>query len=394
MINFRYFKAYIRQLYLQGLIILVKKLTNGTSKNPSIYKSLVLTSLGDDLKSAFVDGFTKNKENLNLLVACLNSHTDETVSFLKSSSLKPKNLFPSTNSFDSIYDILSQSSESLPCLQPICVEIITYLMKHQTGYFNQFWPNVVDARLAGKKEPEKKLLAVKFFILALSHATEDTYPTLIGSSEQVLKAFVSNYVNRQSNLSELMRNEVSKSLLECVREKDGVITMGADLMIKLISHTRNCHEMSDLIGSLIHVVKQPSLNKLFGYFTVDLLQIDQEHVVDETTTSDEAELIREQISSKQIWMLTQLSAMARNRSNTTDQHDFEIVEKILGYLLANAYFETNDKLSAKAVESARTRLVELIGVLLSTPTTSRLRQIVKSVDRFEKLFKTNKLNEK
>lgn len=187
------------------------------------------------MKSVFDDNnLLKGKDNLNILLACLNSHTDETVSFLKSRSLKPKSLFTS-HTLDAIYDLLSQSSESLPSLQPVCVEMISYLIRHQQAYFNQMWASVVDARLAGKKEPEKKLLAVKFYLLALAQFDEDTYSTLVASSDNLIKTFVGNYANRQSNLSELIRDEMSKHLVEIVREKDGPATLGADLILKFVN---------------------------------------------------------------------------------------------------------------------------------------------------------------
>lgn len=157
--------------------------------------------------------------------------------------------------------------------------------------------------------------------------------------------------------------------------------------------------MSDLIGSLIHSLKPASMSKLFAFFTQDFINNSESETNNNNQVTEEAQLKQEQAISKQIWMLTQLTAMARNRSNGSPtgvvvDHSTEIIDKVLGYLLTNGYFETSGKLSAKAVENARSRAIELVGILLATPTTSRLRQIGKSIEMFEKLFKTAKLNEK
>lgn len=163
--------------------------------------------------------------------------------------------------------------------------------------------------------------------------------------------------------------------------------------------------MSDLIGALIHTLKPASMSKLFAFFTHDFINNSHESETSNNNSqpTEEAQLKHEQAISKQIWMLTQLTAMARNRSSSSSssspagvvvvEHSSEIIDKVLGYLLTNGYFETA-KLSAKAVENARSRAIELVGILLATPTTSRLRQIGKSIEMFEKLFKTAKLNEK
>lgn len=240
-------KAYVRQLYLQGLIILIKKLSpscdgNENGKISCLFKTEIVATIGDDLKSVFEsegsgDGLVKNKENFNLLMACLNSHHADTTEFLKSHSLKPKLLFTGDYA-TSIFEILSQSSESLPTVQPLCTEMFAYLVRHQPKVFASVWPQVVDVRLASKKEPEKKLLAVKFFFICLelvSSSNDACYSTLIESSEHVLQTFVGNYSNRQSNLSDLMRDEMTKSLVEIVRTKESdEMALGADLVIKLV----------------------------------------------------------------------------------------------------------------------------------------------------------------
>lgn len=94
-------------------------------------------------------------------------------------------------------------------------------------------------------------------------------------------------------------------------------------------------------------------------------------------------------------MLGQLSSMARNRS-LHEAHDSVLVHKILVYFMSNAYFETNQSgfLGEKVLDNIRERLVEVFGVLFSTPSVNRLKQIVESIDDFQKLFKTTKLREK
>lgn len=251
----KHLKAYTRHLYLQGLIILLKKLSsNEYKKGAEIFESDILSIIGDDLKTPFKkeeengnsgesNNLVKHKDDLNLLLACLNTYTSETQSYLKSNSLKPKHLFTSS-SHDGLFEIVSQSSESLPNLQPICVELLTYLIAHQSSTFGGFWASVIDERLSGgKKDPKKKMLAIKLFLLALElthknrEQDEAAYSALVDSSGHILRSFVANYANRQSNLSEVIRDELSKRLTEIVKNADGcgaTNVVGADLVIKLV----------------------------------------------------------------------------------------------------------------------------------------------------------------
>lgn len=81
------FKVYIQQLYLQALCLLIKRLDK---------LDLVFNLLDSDLKQNFDLGkdlaVQKIKDNLNILLVCLNKSADSTESFLKSNALKLKSI--------------------------------------------------------------------------------------------------------------------------------------------------------------------------------------------------------------------------------------------------------------------------------------------------------------
>lgn len=154
------------------------------------------------------------------------------------------------------------------------------------------------------------------------------------------------------------------------------------------------------MSSLIHVLNKNSLARLLDYFCdQDLFKADLiELETASSTTDDETEALlkRETLISKQVWMLNQLSSIAKNKC-AYENDKLDIVEKILSYLMVNSYFEVesskllkNDRLA----ENLHDRLIELIGMLLSAPNMSRLKEIVKLVETFEKILDTSKLSDR
>ena len=313
-------KFYIQELYLQALILLVKKL-----ENVDQFKSLVLSSLSSD----FADIWSFNadnvreqntstiqsfKSNLNLLLACLNKNNELTCKILKEeNNLKLKSLFNAKN-FDLFYDILSQSSESLPKLQPICLELIEHLVRQDVLFFKQLWSDLINAKLCLKKDQEKKIVCFKLYLFALSLVNVENVQALfqeilLESSHNVLQSFSTNYAYKTTKLNRLCRTELARELSEIVKSKEtdladiGSSTLAADLCMQVIRYTKNLHDISDLVGSFIMCMNKHSLNQLFRFLINDLLKPDLESLKAKDDGEDERQVKLENLMSKQVEFL-------------------------------------------------------------------------------------------
>lgn len=378
------FKTYIQQLYLQALIILIKKLNTN-------FMHTIFSILDQDLKENWDHSedtsVQKIKDNLNLLLACLNKNSEVTSEYLKKNNLKLKSIF-STKKFDLFYDILSQSTESLPNLQPICAELVQYLAVNNSVYFKQFWSDLVDSKLASKRDLEKKCLSFKLFLFSLGFVNSENYKIVfyesLLASVNVLKMFVLSYANKHANLSELVRDEISKGLIEVVRQKESELasveeaSLGADLIIKILGYVRNYHEISDLVSPLISVLNKQSLNKLFDFMINDFISNDLEEFskIDKSEQID-YEIQKEELISKETWMLNQITNLAKNTSTFGDEN---LIKKVLSYVSIHSYFDVtgaqkNKKIenfqigsglvkNEKMITNFRERLIEYIGVIL------------------------------
>jgi hypothetical protein len=277
-------KLYIQQLCLQALVLLVKKLA--TTGYPDLFASLVLPTIEQELKSVWT---SKSKDNLNLLLACLNTYNAETNKFLKKCKLDLKSVF----SFDAgqgangdyFYELISQSSEHLPNLEPVCTELLDYLAKYEPEMLRDFWVRFLDVRLYAKREPEKKYLGYKLYIYSLSlldeHNMDLVFYQALLKCKNVLYNFVFSYTNKFNSLNGVCRETVGRELaqvLKSLESKNAGVSVGGDLSIRIIENGRNCHDLSDLISLLAHTFNESSLTTFFEYLTQDFLKEDSEYV--------------------------------------------------------------------------------------------------------------------
>ena len=156
------YKAYIQHICLQALILLIKKLAS-----PHLFAQLVWPIIEPDIKTLWQQQHQQqltaiNKENLNLLLTCLNKYNEETQRFLKAANLDLNGLV--AHNADLFYDLIGQSSEYLPQLEPVCCELLTYLAEHAPKQLQSLWVDVLDARLFAHGKPEKKYLDFKLFV--------------------------------------------------------------------------------------------------------------------------------------------------------------------------------------------------------------------------------------
>ncbi|CAF0972902.1 unnamed protein product [Brachionus calyciflorus] len=382
------FKTYTQQIYLQAECLLIRKLSKINKFD------LVLNELGHDLQEAFKLSESSNKnlkDSLNLLFVCLNSAEEKTKKVLNEKNLKLKNLLNSKN-FDFLYELLSQSTESLPSLAPILTDLFDFLTKREELFFKQFWSSLIEAKLSTRKELEKKFLSLKLFLYSLNLVNTDNYRCIfydcLLNSENVMQIYVLNLTNRMSNLNELFRGEISRSLIETIKLKESELgqtdsTLGADMIIKILSYTKNYSDVSDLVGSIISVLNKKSQNKIFEFLINDFLS---KEIVEfkSSVYEDEAEkeTDRDHVILKELWVLNQVNHLAKTSLNYED--NLNLIEKILYYLSINSYFENNGKKldkfetgislvkSEKLINNLRERLVEFIGVILYKQNNNQL----------------------
>jgi hypothetical protein len=395
-------KFYIQELYVQAIVLLVKKL-----EDTDLFKSVVLPTLESDLTELWslpsqsqADNANTQafKSSLNLLLACLNKSNELTTSKLfkdDPKSTKLKSVFSAKN-FDLFYDILSQSSESLPKLQPICLELVEYLARHNLPFLKQLWSDLINTKLCLKKEVEKKIVCFKLYLHALRLVDKSNVSVLfdeilIGASQNILHSFANNYAYKTTNLNALCRVELARELTDIVRVKEAELgseagsssssTLAADLCTQLIRYTKNLHDLSDLTSAFVMHMGKNSLSRFFGFLINELLKADLAELRVDGDTEDERSLKEDSIMSKQAWLVNQLSNFSRNKLTFEDTG---LLKQVLQYLSINAYFETaagsGSKASAKydiglkleknekLVALIRECLIEYIGILLTKHT--------------------------
>lgn len=402
-------KTYIQELYLQAMIQLVKKI----QVSDEVFASEILPCLKSDLAQLWTNEstggaqeetrLTQFKSNLNLLLVCLNKHHEVTSKYLRDQGHKLKSVF-SEKHLDLLFDMISQSSESLPQLQPVCLELINYLVEHNISFLKQLWSDLLNAKLGTRKEPEKKLVCFKLYLHTLKLVTKDNVSTLfdeilIQSSGNILQSFAQSYAYRAISLNQLCRVELGKELAETSRDKETTIGeshIGAELCIKLIHHTKNLHDISDLTNSLVAGLSKTSLNKLFEFLISDMLKLTEVKSSDD----DEKQLETDALMSRQLWLVNQLCHFARNKHTLEDTG---LAKRLLRFLSNNAYFDSVGKKNQvgakltkndKLVESIRECLLEYAGVLLNNRELYSL--IIESIEYIHTTVgdSSAKLNEK
>ena len=397
------FKTYIQQLYLQALILLIKKITSN-----ELFSTLVLPVIEDDLKNVFQSSNNQlNKDNFNLLLTCLNKYNFEMKKFLKANKLD-LNLVISIKNADYFYELISQSSEFLPKLEPVCTEFFEYLSTHETTLFKDFWVQYLDARLYSRREPEKKYLGFKLFIYSLGLLNDSNklvfYDGLL-KCNNLLYNFIFSYTNKYNNLNPVCRETVAKEMGESVKKLENEnlsMSMGADLTIKLIEYSKNCHDISDLINMLSFNLNETSLVKYFDFLINDYLKEDsnylknvpkqQENGSKSDNEDEEYELKTKTdlLISKQLWVISQISHLSKN--NHLFESDCGLIKRILTYLSIQSYFESDEKTfgdrmlkNEKIDNELNETILEFIGIIFSKHESkyhSVLIDLVQSLQNF------------
>ncbi len=369
------FKPYIQQLYLQAEILLMKRV-----ENSQIFQSIMLPEIEADLKDLWLKFQTEEKTNLkddlNLLLGCLNAYPKEIKHFLSENNLKLKVIFNEKN-FEFFYELISQSSESLPNLQPICMELMTYLVCTEMELFRKMWLTLIDIKLFSRKESEKKYLGFKLFLFCLNLVDESNLSAVFSESlllsDRLIENLVISFVNKLSNLNALSK-DIVKELIEIVRVKEQkiqTISIGASLAIKAIKNVKNLHDLSDFVSPIVYVLNDNGLVEYYEFLISELtvqqiellnnekldLVLENKEAVDSATnnssngTHDETEskfkLTEEQqlqakterYMLKQIWIINQILNMSKN--SLTFQNE-ELIKKILSYLSLHSYFNIDN----------------------------------------------------
>ena len=356
------FKPYIQQLYLQAEILLIKRINNKQT-----FQNEVVPLIESDLEDLWTKFQTEDKSNLkdtlNLLVACLNAYPAEMKQLLSEKQLKLKTIFAEKN-FDYFYEVISQSTESLPNLQPLCTELMQYLANSETDLFKNMWLSLVDHKLYSRKENEKKYLGFKLFLFCLNLLDEKNLSVVFGetllASDRLVENLVISYVNKLNNLNALSRDLV-KDLTEVIRVKEQLfqdMSVGASLAIKAIKYTKNLHDMSDFVTPLVYVLNKRGLVQYFDFLINELttMQIELlnnekldvvlqskenanesegEKTVVESNTDEQIRTKEDRYTLKQIWIINQILNLSKNALTFDDE---ELVKKILSYLAFHSYF--------------------------------------------------------
>jgi hypothetical protein len=368
------FKPYIQQIYLQAEILLIKRIESGET-----FKSYMLPQIEVNLKELWskfqTDDKSNLKDDLNLLLGCLNTYPSEVKHFLSENNLKLKVIFHEKN-FDFFYELISQSSESLPNLQPICTELMTYLVCTETELFRKMWLNLIDLKLFARKESEKKYLGFKLFLFCLNLIDEKNLSPAFSESlllsDRLIENLVISYVNKVSNLN-LLSREIVKELIDIIRVKEQKIqeiSIGASLAIKAIKHVKNLHDLSDFVSPIVYVLNDKGLvdyfNFLINELTVEQIELLNNEKLDLVLENKQVsadvvdmpsngshdagdenfKIAEEQILQaktdrymlKQIWIINQILNLSKN--SLTFQNE-ELTKKILSYLSLHSYFNIN-----------------------------------------------------
>jgi len=150
---------------------------------------------------------------------------------LKANDLDLNKILFSPACHTKLFEYLSQSTESLPKIQPFCSELIEYLVTHQPQIAKELWHSLIDSKLCLRREPEKKYLSYKLFLIYLSLVTKSNYQVIFEDcllkSAHVLPTLVHNYLNRKSNLNQVCK-ELVRELVDVVRVKEAEF-LGSEL---------------------------------------------------------------------------------------------------------------------------------------------------------------------
>ncbi|RNA12145.1 myb-binding 1A [Brachionus plicatilis] len=379
------FKQHTQSIYLQAECLLIKKISTINKMD------MVFAELDADIVDAFKLGEKAKsvKDSLEILLLCLNSANMETRKFLEKKNLKLKTILHASN-FDFFYELVSQSTESLPNIQPLITGLVDYLTNSDQIFYKQLWSDLVEAKLATRKEMEKKLLAFKLFLYSLSQVNKQNFNSIfygaLLTSENVIQIFVHHLSNRMSNLNQLFRTDIKRSLIDIIKSKEAELvdaesTLGADLVIKMLAYSKNYHDMSDLVSSIVSVLNKKSQLKLFKFLIKDFLHKDFIEY-EKLKNGPEKEAMTDELVLKETWMLNQINNLARASLNYADND--QLIANMLYYLSLNSYFDVDGKQfdqfelgtrlvkSEKLANNLRERLMDFVGAILNKQNNNQV----------------------
>lgn len=411
-------KPYIQQIYLQALILLIKKISS-----EKIFQDHILVSIAEDLEdNLLLTNFCQTSDNplvetsvkndFNLLLACLNSYPNVVRhKLLEANDLDLKKNIFSAESYNRIFEFISQSTESLPKIQPFCIELIEFLVTQEPLIAKEIWIQLIDGKLCPRREPEKKYLSYKLLLCYLSLTNKSNFKIIFNEcvlkSLNVIQSLVYNYLNRWSNLNKICR-DVMKELIDLLRVKETEFSefseTCAPFILKCLKHTRNHHDISDFFSAALVSLNKHGLEVIYKHLTTEFAnkasmeeEVSMELGLNPSETSkEEAENIenKERSVNRHMWITNQLFSMSKNDAIFKSE---TLIKDVLGYLLVNAYFETADKAkehnkylikverSEKLETHIRDTLLRYVGVLLaknSPEFNDRIIDLIQHVQDF------------
>jgi len=393
-------KLYIKQFYLETIIILIKKL-----KNEKLFEKKILPKIVDEFKYGWQTTTTtkSSKDSLQLLLACLNTYSKVIEKHVNIEEFwLNKNLLIAND--DKLYEFISTCSESLPKLHSFCQELFSYALNTQSvKEFEKFWINFIDQRLCNKKDLEKKCLSFNIWLYCIEKCPkngDELKLIKILLSKNICSSFMNNYLHSSTNLH-LIVQQLYKQLIDVLKSKESETgeSITCEFAMKFMSLIPNFYELSDMIAHLVHIMNSNGLKKFYS------------HLVSHLTSNNITEEIDEdEFRNRQIWLLNQLSAFSKN--SALCEKKFDCLKDILEFFLTNSYFNLNNeskkqtsnvviqRKAAKLDDNLKEILFKYIGFLITKTDLNLNRLLFEKYSQIDKIFLTNnnssecKLNEK
>lgn len=156
------------------------------------------------------------------------------------------------------------------------MELIEFLVTQEPLIAKEIWHLLIDGKLASRREHEKKYLSYKLFLFYLSLVNKSNFKVIfedcIMQSLNIIQSLTLNYLSRWSNLN-LMTKEIMKELVDLIRVKDAEFAefdkSCAPIVIKCLSYTRNCHDISDLFNSSMTGFNKSGLEAVYKHLTAE-----------------------------------------------------------------------------------------------------------------------------
>ena len=394
-------KLYIKQFYLETIILLIKKLSN-----EKLFETKILPKLIDELKYGWQTTTTvkSSKDSLQLLLACLNTYPKVIEKHVSIEEFwLNKNLLIAND--DKLYEFISTCSESLPKLHSFCQELFSFALNtYSVKEFEKFWINFIDQRLCNKKDLEKKCLSFNIWLYCIEKCPSSNVDELklvkVLLSKNICSSFMNNYLHASTNLH-LIVHQLYRQLIDVLKSKESETgeSITCEFAMKFMSLIPNLYELSDMIASLIQIMNSNGLKKFYSHLVSHLVGAGDEEEEDE-------------FKNKQVWLLNQLSAFSKN--SALCEGNFDCLKDILKFFLTNSFFSLNSggggvesekcsiviqRKAAKLDENLKEILFKYIGFLITKTDLNLNRILFENYKQIDNVFSTNgdsecKLNEK